>query len=192
MSKHNLEDAVNSVLIESERKLIGNAPLTTTANKLKHLLTIANIPFTFCGGYCVQQYGYPRFTSDVDIIINTENKEAAIDYLSIHGFQEIPGTKSTLKDRETKITVDILPGGGTVTPDSLDFPKAEEYGVFLPIEDLISLKLDSFRSSGIKRAKDQADVVELILRVKLPRDLDVNSSIKPMYMDLWSELHETN
>ena len=56
------------------------------------------------------------------------------------------------------------------------------------IEDLISLKLDSWAVSPTSRLKDKADVVELIKQRRLPRDLAVLSAVQRLYLQTWDDL----
>ena len=56
------------------------------------------------------------------------------------------------------------------------------------MEDLISLKLDSWNGSPSKRIKDKADVTELILRRKLPRDLAVAPAVRNLYTETWDAI----
>ena len=54
--------------------------------------------------------------------------------------------------------------------------------------ELVSLKLDSAAGSPLRRLKDKSDVVELITRRKLPRDLPVDSSVRALYLETWDAL----
>ena len=56
------------------------------------------------------------------------------------------------------------------------------------LEDLLSLKLDSSAHSPLRRLRDKTDVVELILRRKLPRDLPVAQAVRPLYLKTWDAL----
>ena len=56
------------------------------------------------------------------------------------------------------------------------------------LEDLLSLKLDSSAHSPLRRLRDKTDVVELILRRKLPRDLPVAPVVRPLYLETWDAL----
>ena len=56
------------------------------------------------------------------------------------------------------------------------------------LEDLLSLKLDSSAHSPLRRLRDKTDVVELILRRKLPRDLPVAPVVRPLYRETWDAL----
>jgi len=56
------------------------------------------------------------------------------------------------------------------------------------LEKLISLKLDSWANSPMHRARDKADVIEIILRRKLPRDLAVDPAVLQSYLEIWDGL----
>ena len=53
---------------------------------------------------------------------------------------------------------------------------------------LLSLKLDSSAHSPLRRLRDKTDVVELILRRNLPRDLPVASVVRLLYLEPWDAL----
>jgi hypothetical protein len=56
------------------------------------------------------------------------------------------------------------------------------------LEELISLKLDSWKNSPLKRLRDKTDVVELILRRQLPCSLAINSAVRPLYEETWDAI----
>ncbi len=56
------------------------------------------------------------------------------------------------------------------------------------LEELVSLKLDSAAHSPLRRLRDKTDVVELILRRKLPRDLPVAPAVRRLYQETWDAL----
>jgi hypothetical protein len=56
------------------------------------------------------------------------------------------------------------------------------------LEQLLSLKLDSSAHSPLRRLRDKTDVVELILRRKLPRDLAVAPAVRSLYLEKWDAL----
>jgi hypothetical protein len=58
----------------------------------------------------------------------------------------------------------------------------------ITLEQLVSLKLDSWVGSPSRRLKDKADVNELILRHKLPRDLAVHPAVRAPYIETWDAL----
>ena len=56
------------------------------------------------------------------------------------------------------------------------------------LQDLISLKLDSWAGSPLRRHKDKTDVIELITRRTLPRDLAINPVVRDLYTETWDAL----
>src|ERR1700733_4750000 len=96
------------------RESSGSTNIEKTLLKALKVFKLFNIPPYVCGGFAVQEHGYPRFTVDVNIIV--PDVEFAIEKLSLNGFRTDPGSKMTVTDRETKVEIDVLPGGGKVGP----------------------------------------------------------------------------
>lgn len=171
------------------RKLLEAQGLSRTASKVARVLAAGGIPHLFAGGFAIQEHGYYRSTLDVDVIV--PDVAEAYDYLSIRGFKVCPGSKMTLKDRESGIEVDLLPGGGSVGPHKITFPiprTVSSAPQFLTIEELISSKLSTYLMSPVNRAKDLGDVVELIKINKLPRTLKVAGEVAEAYTGFWDQL----
>ena len=77
------------------------------------------------------------------------------------------------------------------TAVEVPFPRptqAAERLQLVSLEDLISLKLDSWAGSPLRRLRDKSDVVELILRRKLPRALEVKAVVRRLYEETWDAL----
>jgi len=51
------------------RKVSASTDLSTTMSKAVRVLSRSGIPSLVVGGYAVQENGYARFTSDVDIVV---------------------------------------------------------------------------------------------------------------------------
>jgi len=161
------------------RRATGTTALTRTLRKAVGVLAGWGIPHYVCGGFAVQEYGYPRMTIDVDIIV--PDPAEAIWRLQQSGlFRKNQGSGMTVTDRETRVPVDLLQGGSTVSKGgkfSLPMPtKVSGRPLLLTLEDLVSTKL----SSG--RQKDLADVVELIKLNRLPRGYGVDASVRDRYL----------
>jgi hypothetical protein len=90
------------------------------------------------------------------------------------------------------VFIDLLPAGKVVKHGcKIPFPEPTKVGEKLqivPLEELLALKLDSWAGSPLRRLKDKADVVELITRRKLPRDLAVNPAVRTHYLETWDAL----
>jgi hypothetical protein len=161
-----------------------------TLRKAVKVLALFRIPHYVCGGFAVQEHGYPRFTIDVDIIV--PDVEFAREKLCINGFKENPGSKMTVTDRETRVEIDLLPGGSKVDPGPLTLPvptQVSDEPQILMLEGLISSKLSTYLGRGIERAQDYADVVKLIQANRLPREYGVDPKVRDLYHAMWDELH---
>lgn len=173
------------------RESSGSTGIQTTLLRALKVLKLFGIPHYVCGGYAVQEHGYPRFTADVDIIV--PDVDLAREKLTLNGFRTNPGSNITVTDRETKVEVDLLPGGKKADSGPLTLPMpvtVSEEPQLLTLSALISAKLSTWLGRGIARLRDQSDVVELIQANHLPRDFPVAAPVQPEYQRIWDELHK--
>ena len=172
------------------RESSGSTNIKTTLLKALKVLKLFGIPHYVCGGFAVQEHGYPRFTTDVGIIV--PDVQLAREKLSMNGFRANPGSKMTVTDRETKVEIDVLPGGGKVGPGPVSFPmptKVSDKPQILTLDDLISLKLSSYMGSPIDRAQDYADAIKLIQANHPSRTLGVDPKVLELYHTLRDQIH---
>jgi hypothetical protein len=172
------------------RESSSSTNIEKTLIKAVKVLALFHIPHYVCGGFAVQEHGYPRFTVDVDIIV--PDVQLACDKLCMNGFKENPGSKMTVTDRETKVEVDLLPGGSQLDTGPLKFPvptRVSSEPQILTLESLISSKLSTYIGRGIDRVQDYADVVKLIGVNHLPREYGVDPKVRDAYQKIWDELH---
>jgi hypothetical protein len=152
-----------------------------------------DIPHLVIGGLAVQEHGYPRLTLDVDLVVPDVLK--AVEWLTA----DLAGTfkrDSKVEDRvthsATRVAIDLLPAGRVVKRGCLvPFPapgKVTGQLQIVPLASLISLKLDSATNSPLRRLRDKTDVVELITRRNLARDLGVAEPVRQAYLELWDGL----
>jgi hypothetical protein len=123
---------------------------------------------------------------DVDIIV--PDVDFAREKLGMNGFKE------NVTDRETKVEIDLLPGGSKVDPGPLTLPMpthVSDKPQIVTLEGLISSKLSTYIGCGIERAQDYADVVKLIQVNGLPREYGVDPKVRDLYHKTWDELHAT-
>jgi len=171
------------------REASGSTHIKESLMKALKVLKLFNIPHFVCGGFAVQEHGYPRFTADADIIV--PDVSVAREKLCMNGFKANPGSKMTVTDRETKIEIDVLPGGGKVGPGPIPFPmptKVSNTPQILPLTDLISLKLSSYIGNGAARLQDAADVSHLIQVNHLTRGFQVDTRVQDEYQMLWDQI----
>ncbi len=172
------------------RESSGSTKIEQTLLKALKVFRLFDIPHYVCGGFAVQEHGYPRFTVHVDLIV--PDVGYAIEKLSLNGFKANPGSRMTVTDRETQVEVDLFPGGKKVDPGPLTFPMPtyiSDQPQILTLEKLISAKLSTYIGVGVQRVQDYADVVELMEANNLPRDYGVDPQVQYEYEKIWDELH---
>jgi hypothetical protein len=111
----------------------------------------------------------------------------------MNGFKQNRGSKMTVTDRETKVEVDLLPGGKKVDPGPLALPTpthVSEKPQILTLEKLISAKLSTYMGRGIERSQDHADVVKLVQANHLQREFGVDPAVREEYYKIWDGLHQ--
>jgi hypothetical protein len=165
------------------RKVSGSTEIGKTMRKAVRALAARNIPSLVVGGYAVQENGYARFTSDVDIVVPDVAEARGV--LSINGFKQNVGSTMTLTDRVTKVEVDLLPGGGSVGPGPLRLPLPDTVSDVPRIADLktlIEIKLSSYMGSPTRRAQDLADVVQLVQANGLDEAFAVDPKVKAQFL----------
>src|SRR5450432_893802 len=175
------------------RENTGTSGLVESARAAVVLLAEHDIPHLIVGGLAVQEYGYPRVTIDVDIVV--PDVLEAVEWLTagVTGpFFRVPEFQDRVEDRRNGVLIDLLPAGRVLKRGcKVPFPqpgKVAEQLQIVSLEELISLKLDSWAGSPLRRHKDKTDVIELVSRRKLPRDLVVNPAVRPLYLETWDAL----
>ena len=175
------------------RENTGTSGIVESARAAVALLAEHDIPHLIVGGLAVQEHGYPRVTIDVDIVV--PDVLEAVEFLtaSLTGpFYRVPDVEDRVEDRRNGVQIDLLPAGKVLKHGcKVPFPqlgKVSEQLQIVKLEELIALKLDSWAGSPARRLKDKADVNELILRRKLPRDLVVNPVVRALYTETWDAL----
>jgi hypothetical protein len=175
------------------RENTGTSGLVESARAAVALLADHDIPHLIVGGLAVQEYGYPRVTIDVDIVV--PDVVEAVEFLTARltgPFYRVPETHDRVEDRRNGVIIDLLPAGRVLKSGcKVPFPQPKsitEQFQLVRLEELISLKLDSWSGSPVRRHKDKTDVIELILRRKLPRDLAVVPVVRELYTETWDAL----
>ena len=175
------------------RENTGTSGLEETARAAAETLAHWDIPHLIVGGLAVQEHGYERMTIDVDIVVPDVLDALELLTADLSGpFVRVPGSESRLKDRRNGALLDLLPAGRVLKRGcKVPFPEpaaVSEIPQIISLENLISLKLDSWSQSPLRRHKDKTDVIELITRRKLPRDLAVAAAVRELYLETWDAL----
>ena len=175
------------------RENTGTSGLVESARAAVEVLADHDIPHLIVGGLAVQEHGYERVTVGVDIVVPDVHEAVEILTANLSGsFYRVPESDNRLEDRDNGVLVDFLPAGKVLKSGcKVPFPvpnKITKDLQFVTLEELVSLKLGSWAGSPMRRVRDKSDVVELILRRKLPRDLAVASAVRALYTETWDAL----
>jgi len=176
------------------REGTGTTGVIETARLAAGRLADHLIPHLIVGGIALQEHGYLRVTTDVDIVVPDVLDALEILTADVSGpLYRLPGgIEDRIQDRRTETMIDLLPAGKVLKHGcKVPFPMptvASDLLQIVGLEKLISLKLDSWANSPMHRARDKADVIEIILRRKLPRDLAVDPAVLQSYLEIWDGL----
>jgi hypothetical protein len=175
------------------REATGTSAVAETARTVAAALARVDIAHLIAGGLAVQEHGYPRVTIDVDMIVPDVLEAAEFGTADLSGhLARVPEFQDRLQDKRSGVIIDLLPAGQVLKAGcKVPFPApttASEHLQFVTLEELISLKLDSWANSPLRRLRDKTDVVELILRQKLPRGLAVLAVVRNIYLEIWDAI----
>ena len=141
------------------REVTGTCGLEMTIRVALGILTRFESPHLIAGGIAVQEHGYFRVTTDVDIIVPDPGE--AVDVLTAPldtCFVALPRISETVRDRRNEVLINFLPAGGVLRSHcrvAFPHPKtATDQSTFVTLEELIALKLDSWFGSPNHRIKD--------------------------------------
>ena len=149
--------------------LLGNEDLWQTAEYCDSVLRREKLPYSICGGVAVCLHGYQRNTTDIDLVIRAEDRDAVSNSLIGAGFR---WDEQTVEFRsESGIAVQCLISGEPAgkeaevkIPEPIGDANVEirEGLCVVRLSRLIEMKLASGQGNLRRTHKDFADVVELI------------------------------
>lgn len=175
------------------RENTGTSGLVESALAAVEVLADHDIPHWIVGGLAVQEHGYPRMTIDVDIVV--PDVLEAMEWLtaSLTGpFCRVREGQDRVEDQRNGVFIDLLPAGRVLKQGcQVPFPEPRtvtEKLQIISLPELIALKLDSWAGSPQRRHKDKTDVIELIVRRNLPRNLAVHPAMRALYLETWDAL----
>ena len=175
------------------RENTGTSGVVESARAAVATLADHDIPNLIVGGLAVQEYGYERVTIDVDIVVPDviEALSALVSGLAGRFCRSLE-FENRVDDQCNGVPIDLFSAQkvlkeGCQVPFPLPTEVTDELRL-VKLEQLISLKLDSWSASPMRRMRDKTDVIELILRRKLPRDLAVAPAVRALYTETWDAL----
>jgi hypothetical protein len=180
---------------ECSRFFMGTSNVERALSKLISTLEEEKIPYAIAGAMALNEYGYLRATSDVDVLLTAAGLAQLKAKILGRGYLEKFAGSKGLRDTENNVVIDVLltgdyPGDGKPKPVSFPDPaviaRSGRRGSFLPVEILVELKLAS-GISALHRLKDLSDVLELVRAASLPRSMaaKLDASVRAKYIELW-------
>jgi hypothetical protein len=163
--------SVAEVYAEGQRYFIGEGKLNNALARLTADLREHEIDYVVIGAIALMAYGYPRFTEDIDLILDSEGLDKFHRELVGLGYAPaFQGARKRFRSTGDGTPIEVIAAGeypGDGKPKPVSFPKPSEASVeidgvrFPTLEKLIELKLASGMTAP-DRLKDLADVQELI------------------------------
>lgn len=143
-------------------------------NRSTAALDAAGVPYAVCGGNAVAAWvatidpGATRNTHDVDILLRREDLDTAEQALSGHGFVRwhtngvdmfLDGPDATPRNAVHVVMAGekVRPDYASPAPDVVDAERLTDFRV-VALEDLVRMKLTSFRDKDRTHLRDMLDV----------------------------------
>lgn len=173
--------------------MLGNETLWEVALHCHHILRQANIPHSICGGVAVCLHGYQRNTSDVDLIIHSQDSSQIKELLMAEAYHWDDEFKEFRSPNGIAVQFLIAGqqagrGSEVAIPEPIGGLNVEEREGLsvVRLSRLIEMKLASGLGSMRRTHKDFADVVELIAIRNLDRSFArfLHKSLRSTYREL--------
>jgi hypothetical protein len=163
--------SVPETYAEAQRYFMGKGNLNNALTRLVADLDEHQIDYVVIGAVALMAYGYPRFTEDIDLIMDSTGLERFHHELIGLGYSPaFQGARKRLRSTIDGTPIEVIAAGeypGDGLPKPVSFPQPSESSVaidgvkFPTLQKLIELKLASGMTAP-DRLKDLADVQELI------------------------------
>jgi hypothetical protein len=198
-----LRQGGDQMLREASAYFSGEGRLHSALRQLAKRLDAEGIAYALLGGLALAEFGYPRLTEDIDLLLTAVGLERFRERLVGRGYRPaFRGVRKTFRDSEVGVRIEIVISDeypGDRLPKPVAFPDPATPGVtveregvrVVALEKLIELKLASGMSAP-HRLRDLADVQDLIARLGLPPSLAdrLDPSVQAAYRDLWAKAYE--
>jgi hypothetical protein len=180
---------------EGQRYFMGEGKLNNALARLVADLKEHQIDYLVIGAVALMAYGYPRFTEDIDLILDKNGIDRFHSELVGLGYAPVfQGARKRLRSTRDGIPIEFISSGeypGDGKPKPVVFPSPSEISVeidgvkFPTLEKLVELKLASGMTAP-DRLKDLADVQELIKIRGLSSDFaeKLNPYVREKYLEL--------
>jgi len=165
-------------------------------------LEYCGIDYNIIGAVALNQYGYRRFTEDIDLLLTQEGLEKFRNELIGKGYRPaFEGATKKFRTTEENVTVKIITAGEFPCdgkPKPVVFPNPKESKIEIDgiktvsLEKLVELKLAS-GMIALHRLKDLADVQEIIKIKNLSADFaeKLNPFVREKYLELQKAVEDS-
>ncbi|MCA8996116.1 MAG: hypothetical protein KDA80_04005 [Planctomycetaceae bacterium] len=171
-----------------------------TLRRICERLDELGVAYNVVGGMAMFFHGYRRFTEDVDLLVTADGLKHIQEKLVGRGYLPPFEGSRNLRDTETGVRIEFLitgdfPGDGKPKPVAFPDPNKTSIEIdgvtFISLVGLLELKLASGLTNP-RRARDLADVQELIATLKLQREFadQLDESVREKYLSLWQIVHD--
>ena len=188
---------------EGLRFFKGTGMLNEALRRLARDLESRNIDYAIVGAVALNQHGFQRFTTDVDLLLTREGLSKFREELVGFGYRPtFEGAKKKFRTTDANVPLDIIttgeyPGDGLAKP--VAFPDPVDHVVIIDgvktitLEKLIELKLASGMTAS-DRLKDLADVQELIKLKGLNKEFaaKLDDYVRAKYIELVESVVSAN
>ncbi len=187
---------------EGLRFFMGEGTLNETLRRVANDLRRHGIDYNVIGAVALNNFGYRRFTEDIDLLLTREGLEKFRNELIGKGYRPaFEGAAKKFRTTAENVTVEIIVSGefpGDGKPKPVVFPDPGESEVEIDgiktvsLEKLIELKLASGMTAP-HRLKDLADVQELIKIKDLTADFaeKLNPFVREKYLELQKAVEDS-
>lgn len=170
--------------------------MNQTLKQLAADLDARRIDYAVIGAIALNQHGYRRFTSDIDILLTPAGLERFRAELVGRGYRPaFEGATRKFRATAENVPIEIITSGefpGDGRAKAVSFPDpvcvaVEIDGVkTVNLEKLVELKLAS-GMTGLNRLRDLADVQDLIRILDLDAAFaeNIDASVRAKYQELW-------
>lgn len=189
---------------EEGRKLfMGKSLLNNALRRLASDLAAHGIEYTVIGAIALNQYGYRRFTEDIDVLLTKEGLRKFREELVGLGYRPaFEGATKKFRTTDENVPVEIITTGeypGDGLPKPVQFPDPQDNFVVIdgvktiPLEKLIELKLASGMTAP-DRLKDLADVQEMIKVKSLDASFaeKLDASVRNKFLELQKAVEQAS
>ena len=182
---------------EGLRFFNGTGMLSEALIKLARDMGDRGIDYAVVGAIALNQHGFQRFTTDIDVLLTREGLVRFKEELVGLGYRpSFEGATKKFRTTEANVPLDIITTGefpGDGLPKPVAFPDPRDSAVVIDgiktisLEKLVELKLASGISAS-DRLKDLADVQELIKLKSLDEKFaaKLNEYVREKYIELYA------